>query len=352
MPRLVPLPSRAARRSRLAAAAPGAVALALVLGACSSSDDLGGKVVSDGLGCTVTDVERSSDAPKVEAGTKVGKKTSTTDVKKAQAKACAADSSKYLTIDLVGATADDAKQFTSTFGTDRPITARLGQNQLIPGLETGLTGMKVGARRQIVVPAAEAYGATGNAAQGIGKDEDLVFIADLVSLTDSPVYCNEATNIPKGTREGKPTTIDMPVKAPTKTKATVLEEGDGPAATKKSYVTVDYVGVSCGNGQQFDSSWDREEPIHVALEGATPTQTAFQVIPGWSEGLVGQKEGSLVQIDIPFDKAYGTEGNPPAIGPSDPLTFVVKIVDVSDEPPADPTTTTAAGGATTTVPAG
>ena len=71
----------------------------------------------------------------------------------------------------------------------------------------------------------------------------------------------------------------------------------------------------------------------MALQGAEPTATAFSVIPGWSEGLVGQRQGSLVQLDIPPALAYGPQGSGP-IAPNDPLTFVVDILEVSDTPPA------------------
>ena len=344
-----PIARRASSTSLRRTVGLGALALTLVLSACGSEQELGGKVVKDGLGCTITEVDRTTDEVEVPTDVKVGKKTKTTDVVEGEKGACTAASGQYLTLDLVGATAADGKVFNDTYGKDRPLTVRLGESQLIPGLETGLAGQEVGSRRQIVIPAAEAYGKDGNPAQGIGPDADLVFVADLVSLSDSPVYCNEATNIPKGTREGKPTEVAMPVKAPTdKVKTTVLEEGDGPEATTKSYLTVDYLGVSCGTGQQFDSSWDREDPITIALEDAKATDTAFQVIPGWSDGLVGQKQGSTVQIDIPFEDAYGTQGRPPSIGPSDPLTFIVEIIEVAEEAPPSTTTTTAPAATTTT----
>ena len=330
------------------ALAAGTVALALLLAACGSSDQLGGKVAKDGVGCTVSEVDRTGEAPEVPTDVKVGKATKTTTDTKAGKDACEAGTDQYLTVDLVGATADDGKVFTDTFGTDRPLTMKLGQQQLIAGLETGLTGMKVGEQRTIVVPASEAYGKDGSPAQGIGPDEDLVFVVDLVAVSDSPKYCNEAT-VPKGTRDGKPTEVAMPAEAPTdEVTTTVLSEGDGPKATKKSYLTVDYVGISCASGQQFDSSWDREDPITIAMADATPTDTAFSVIPGWTKGLDGQKQGSTVQIDIPFEDGYGAAGNPPSIGTSDPLVFVVKILEVSDEAPPSPTTTTVAGDATTT----
>ena len=82
----------------------------------------------------------------------------------------------------------------------------------------------------------------------------------------------------------------------------------------------------------------------VAMADAEPTATALSVIPGWTTGLEGQRQGSTVQIDIPFQEAYGAAGRPPAIGPSDPLVFVVEIIEVSAEAPPEPeaeTTTTA-----------
>jgi peptidylprolyl isomerase len=153
------------------------------------------------------------------------------------------------------------------------------------------------------------------------------------SGTDGPASCAPVGDIPAA--EGKPTTVDAP-KEPTvgDVKVTVLKEGDGPEITDASYVTVDYLGVSCSTGEQFDSSWDRGEPISIAMPGATPTATAFTVIDGWNQGLLGQKQGSLVQIDIPSDLAYGAQGSPPAIAPNDPLTFVVEVDKVSDTAPA------------------
>ena len=344
-------PARRARRGRAAVAV--AVAAVVLLGACGSEEDLGGKVADDGLGCTVSETDRrADDAPTVEAVAEVPETTKIDEIDEPSDKACGTSTGTYLTVDMIGATADDATVFTNTYEGDRPLTLRLGAGQLITGLETALGSMKVGGRRQITVPAAEAYGSDGNAAQGIGADEDLVFVVDLLSVTDTPTYCNEARDIPEGVREGKPTEVAMPLEAPVdEVVTTVLEEGDGPEAETTSYLTVEYVGISCGTGQQFDSSWDREEPITIALVDAEETATAFSVIPGWSEGLVGQKQGSTVQVDIPFVDAYGAAGREPTIGPSDPLTFIVKIVEVSDEAPPDPaaeTTTTVAGDATTT----
>jgi peptidylprolyl isomerase len=150
--------------------------------------------------------------------------------------------------------------------------------------------------------------------------------------TEGPSECAPVGDIPAA--EGKPTTVDAPSKPTTgDVEVTVLEEGDGPEVTDASYVTVHYLGIACSSGQQFDSSWDRGEPITIAMPSATPTDTAFTVIPGWNQGLEGQHEGSLVQLDIPSDLAYGPGGGQ-GIAPNDPLTFVVQIEQVSDTAPA------------------
>ena len=149
--------------------------------------------------------------------------------------------------------------------------------------------------------------------------------------TAPPTECAPVGDIPPA--EGKPTTVDAPSEPTTgDVRVTVLEPGDGPAVTEASYVTVDYLGLACSTGEQFDSSWDRGEPITIAMPGATPTETAFSVIPGWNQGLEGQAQGALVQLDIPSELGYAEQGGP-GIAPNDPLTFVVRIIEVSDTPP-------------------
>lgn len=153
--------------------------------------------------------------------------------------------------------------------------------------------------------------------------------------TPAPTACADAEPLEPGIVDGKPESVELPDVPPTdQVEATVLREGDGPEVTDASYVTVHYVGVACSTGAAFDSSWDRGEPITAALGTATPTATAFQVIPGWTDGLVGQKEGTLVQVDIPPSLGYGEVGAGGAIGPNEPLTFVIDIVTVSEAPPA------------------
>ncbi len=125
-------------RTSMGRAAALAVATALLFSACSddASDPLEGTVVEDGLGCSVLEVDRQTTAPEVAATDPVEELVKK-DLKAAGEKACKAESQPYLTLDMVGAKASDGTVFVDTFGKDRPVTAQLGQGQLIAGLETG-----------------------------------------------------------------------------------------------------------------------------------------------------------------------------------------------------------------------
>lgn len=99
----------------------------------------------------------------------------------------------------------------------------------------------------------------------------------------------------------------------------VIEMGDGarPAATDK--VTVHYRGTLL-NGEEFDSSYSRGEPISFALD---------QVIPGWTEGVQLMPVGSKFMFYIPSDLAYGPAGGGP-IGPNATLTFQVELLGIEE----------------------
>lgn len=76
------------------------------------------------------------------------------------------------------------------------------------------------------------------------------------------------------------------------------------------------------DGTQFDSSWDREAPKDVLTFQAG----AGRVIPGWDQGVVGQKVGSRVLLVVPSEMGYGSEGQGEAIPGDSTLIFVVDIL--------------------------
>ena len=98
-------------------------------------------------------------------------------------------------------------------------------------------------------------------------------------------------------------------------------EGDGAEAKSGDELEVEYVGIAQSTGEEFDSSWERQEPFTFELG-------AGNVIPGWDEGLVGMKEGGRRLLVIPGDLAYGETGQPPDIGPNETLVFAVDLVGI------------------------
>jgi len=104
-----------------------------------------------------------------------------------------------------------------------------------------------------------------------------------------------------------------------KTRTKVLSEGDGPVLEEGSTATLDYYGVNGRTGKKFDDSFSRGEPATFSLA---------QVVPGFSKGLTGQKQGSRVLIAMPGADGYDSNGGNPQIGVEvgDTLIFVVDIV--------------------------
>ena len=110
---------------------------------------------------------------------------------------------------------------------------------------------------------------------------------------------------------------------PSGLKITDLEEGTGAEAQSGNTVSVNYRGTLT-NGQEFDSSYKRGEPISFPLNG---------VIRGWTEGLQLMKEGGKTTFYIPQDLAYGARPAPGgAIPPYAALVFEVELIKVNAKP--------------------
>ena len=103
-------------------------------------------------------------------------------------------------------------------------------------------------------------------------------------------------------------------------KSTTLIAGTGPAVQSGQTISVNYVGVKYPTGEEFDSSWSRNQPASFQIGTGN-------VIEGWDKGLVGVTVGSRVQLDIPSAMAYGD--NPDGGRPAGPLRFVVDILGTS-----------------------
>lgn len=80
-----------------------------------------------------------------------------------------------------GAVAADGTIFQSSH--DSGDAVEFGLNGVIKGWTDGVPGMKVGGKRRLLIPAAQAYGANPPSNSGIPANADLVFDIELVSIT-------------------------------------------------------------------------------------------------------------------------------------------------------------------------
>ena len=124
--------------------------------------------------------------------------------------------------------------------------------------------------------------------------------------------------------ENKPTLPPLDSKEWKKTESGLeiwdVKEGKGTAVAKGAKVKVHYTGWLT-NGEIFDSSVVRKEPIEFGLEG---------LIKGWQEGIPGMKPGGVRRLKIPPELAYGpkVKGKIPA---NSVLVFEIELLESTNE---------------------
>ncbi len=98
----------------------------------------------------------------------------------------------------------------------------------------------------------------------------------------------------------------------------VLKEGTGAVPVDTSVVKVHYEGRTL-DGKVFDSSYKRNEPTKFRVD---------QVIKGWTTALKNMPAGSVWEIYVPQDMAYGERQQGADIKPFSMLIFKVELLDV------------------------
>jgi peptidylprolyl isomerase len=84
-------------------------------------------------------------------------------------------------VHYVGVAYSTGEEFDASWNRGDPLEFRLGVGQVIAGWDQGVQGMKVGGRRQLIIPPDLAYGDRG-AGHSIAPGETLIFVCDLVSI--------------------------------------------------------------------------------------------------------------------------------------------------------------------------
>jgi peptidylprolyl isomerase len=86
-----------------------------------------------------------------------------------------------VTVNYVGVLYKGGKEFDASWKRNEPFSFSLGKGQVIKGWDQGIAGMKVGGRRELIIPSALAYGAAGSPPT-IPANAPLVFVVDMLGV--------------------------------------------------------------------------------------------------------------------------------------------------------------------------
>lgn len=157
-----------------------------------------------------------------------------------------------------------------------------------------------------------------------------LLLASVITLLTLPTESMFMANaIDKNASEPGPSDADAPKEFKTTKsglKYRILRKSDEEKPGAKDKVEVHYKGWF-DDGKVFDSSYDRKESISFPLN---------QVVKGWTEGLQLVGKGGMIELEIPYDLAYGERGRP-GIPPKATLHFIVELLDIIPGPkPVEP----------------
>jgi peptidylprolyl isomerase len=86
-----------------------------------------------------------------------------------------------VSVQYVGVGYESGEEFDASWDRGEPFTFQLGAGMVIPGWDQGVEGMKVGGRRELIIPPELAYGEAGSP-PAIGPNETLIFVIDLLAV--------------------------------------------------------------------------------------------------------------------------------------------------------------------------
>lgn len=321
--KVVPVPRRIT--------APLVAALLLpLLAACgSASTGLGGKTASDFSAVSVSGSVGS--APHVTWKSQMTTKSTVTKTLVKGSGATLQNGGSAYGYIWLGNGFSKQKAF-SDYDQGSPEDLTLDTKSLSKTFVTMLTGAKIGSRIATVTKASNIFGSGGNAQLGVGNDDPLLIIVDLVApAVDKPTDVTP-DKLPKlQLKKGKPSGFDFTgIAQPDQygdLLRTTLKQGTGATVAQTDSVTVNYLGEVYQGTKPFDQSYvDVPKSATAPAKKAAPvTFPLSQVVKGWTLGLTGVKVGSRVLLQIPPVLGYvgKAQANIPA---NSTLYFVVDVI--------------------------
>lgn len=208
----------------------------------------------------------------------------------------------------------------------------LTPSQVSPVFQKALNGATVGSRIEVLAGSpdifpAQSGGVAGNPQIGVGTEDPLVMVLDVVKKSPKPLTGPKGTPekapswAPKVKLDSKqdPTGLDFSGIAKPSPKGALMKailiKGTGARVKASDTLTVNYYGMVYGAKTPFDESYTKQ-PASFALSG---------VVKGWQEGLTGVPVGSRVLLQIPPSLGYGSQAQK-GIPANSTLYFVVDVL--------------------------
>jgi len=121
-----------------------------------------------------------ADEPKITiAGAAASSTLQSKDLVEGKGKVIAAGDT--VAVHIVAYRGDTGEKITSTWPEGAPVSLTLEEGGSLPGIIKGVPGMKVGGRRQMTIPFADAFGPEGNKEMKLPAKTDLVLVVDLIA---------------------------------------------------------------------------------------------------------------------------------------------------------------------------
>jgi peptidylprolyl isomerase len=156
------------------------VALAFAVAGCGGSDDSSSSGTTEASASTESSPPAKKTKPKVTVPK--GAPPKKLEIKEIEeGTGPEAKAGDEVTVQYVGVGYDSEEEFDSSWSRSEPFAFGLGAGQVIPGWDQGVEGMKVGGRRELIIPPELAYGQAGSP-PAIGPNETLIFVIDLLAV--------------------------------------------------------------------------------------------------------------------------------------------------------------------------
>jgi FKBP-type peptidyl-prolyl cis-trans isomerase len=193
-------------------------------------------------------------------------------------------------VHYVGVRSLDGVEFDNSYERGEPFPVPLGQGQVIAGWDQGLVGIQAGGIRQLDIPSDLAYGETARS-EVIRENEPLTFLVEAVAVL--PV--TDPADAPDVTVEPTDNVDELVVDD--------VVVGDGAELERCQTAAVHLIAFNAATGEQLASSWESGQLQPVPFQDGGS-------LPGVIDGMDGMKVGGRRQLQIPYEEAFGAEGNP------------------------------------------